>query len=260
MRPSARTLLTGALGGLLLGWLLPMLLGPPIAAWGPSFRDDPRLSDAIVGAGGLLVYIAEAPAMYIAEHLTTTLRAATVINAFGWTLIGLTTGALVVAIRRRSALLIGARAGLLFGWMLPAIAGTLGECFVHCWMHEGLLGTMALVGGAMLRAVGVLAELPWRLLAGAPETVPSLLAIPVSAGVWVAVGTGLAVGAAALRRSFGAAPQEAGGDGASGGEPHSADPPHLQAGDRDWPCCGNVAADCAAQRGRPSCGSMPPNE
>ncbi len=219
---SGRPLIIGMLAGLLLGWLLPMLLGPPIAAWGPALRDDPRLSDSVAGAGGLLVYIAEAPAMYVAEHLTRAVPAQIAVNALGWTLVGLTIGALVVAIRRRSAPLIGARGGLLLGWMLPAICRTLGECFAHCWMHEGLLGKMALVGGTMLRAVGTLAELPWRLFAGAPEAVPSLLAIPVSAGVWTAIGVGLAVGVAALQRAIRASRRAAGGDGARGGEPEGA--------------------------------------
>jgi len=219
---SGRPLLLGAIAGLLLGWLLPMLLGPPIAAWGSTLRDDPRLSDGVAGAGGLLIYTAEAPAMYIAEHLTTALPAATAIDAFGWTLIGLTIGAFIVAIRRRHALLIGARGGLLIGWMLPAIARTLGECFTHCWMHEGVLGTMALVGGTMLRTVGALAELPWRLFAGAPEAVPSLLAIPVSAAVWTVVGVGIAAGIAALRKRILASRNGAGGGERQGGEPERA--------------------------------------
>ena len=183
-----RPLLVGAAAGLLLGWLLPVLLGPPISAWGPTLRENPRLSDAVVGAGGLLVYIAEAPTMYLAEHLTQGLPGEAALNALGWTLIGLTIGGFVLAIRRRATLAAGAVGGLLIGWMLPALAQTLGECFVHCWMHEGLLGTIALAGGTMLRAVGVVAELPWRLLAGPSQSVTPVLAMPVSAALWTLIG------------------------------------------------------------------------
>jgi hypothetical protein len=197
-----RSLLTGAVAGLLFGWLLPMLLGPPIASWAPSLRDSPRLSDAVVGAGGFLVYISEAPTMYLAEHLTTAIPAEAAINAVAWTFIGLIVGALVVAIRRSRLLAAGALGGLLGGWIIPALCQTLGECFRHCWMHEGLLGDIALAGGTLLRGVGVLAELPWRLMAGPPEAVTSLLAIPVSAAVWTVVGGLCAAGVRALQKTL----------------------------------------------------------
>lgn len=219
---SRRTLFIGASAGLVLGWLLPMLLGPPIAAWGTSLRDDPRLSDAVVGAGGFLVYIAEAPAMYVAEHLTVALGAAGALNALGWALIGLVVAAFVLTVRRGRTLAAGALGGLLLGWMLPALCQVLGECFRHCWMHEGLLGQMALVGGTLLRSVGTLAELPWRLLAGPADGVTSLLAIPVSAAVWTVAGMAVAPAAAALLRSIRSSRRSAGGGAQPGGETEGA--------------------------------------
>jgi len=123
------------------------------------------------------------------------------VNALGWTVIGLTIRAWILAIRRRRALSIGAIGGLLIGWMLPALARTLGECFRHCWMHEGLLGTIALAGGTALRAVGVLAELPWTLLAGEGSAVTPILAIPVSAGIWIVVGAICSAVVEAVRHS-----------------------------------------------------------
>ncbi|MFW5867739.1 MAG: hypothetical protein ACOCX2_07990 [Armatimonadota bacterium] len=198
-RSSAKHLLIGAAVGLVLGWLLPMVLGPPISAWGPGLRDDPHLSDAIVGAGGFLIYISEAPAMHLAEHLTRAIPAEAAVNAIAWTLIGVTVGGLVLAIRRGATLAAGAIGGLLIGWMLPALAQTLGECFRHCWMHEGLLGDIALAGGTLLRTVGLLAELPWRWFAGAPESVTPVLAMPVSAAVWTLIGLLCGVGVRAVR-------------------------------------------------------------
>ncbi|MFW5868504.1 MAG: hypothetical protein ACOCX2_11845 [Armatimonadota bacterium] len=212
-----RPLFIGGALGLVLGWVVPMLLGPPVAAWGPTLRDDPRLSDAVVGAGGLLVYLSEAPGMYLAEHLTRTVPAEAVVNAIAWTLIGLTVGAWILAIRRGRALSIGAIGGLLLGWMLPALAGTLGECFRHCWMHEGFLGTIALAGGGALRAVGVLAELPWVLLAGEGPAVTPLPAIPVSAAVWTVIGTVCGAAIATLRHSS-RDPEAAEGVGGAGVE------------------------------------------
>jgi hypothetical protein len=203
MRSYVRHLFIGAAAGLLLGWLLPLLVGPPIAAWGPTLRDSPRLSDAVVGAGGLLVYISEAPTMHLGEHLTRAVPAEAAVNAFAWAFIGLTIAAFALAIRRRAVLAIGAVGGLLLGWMLPALAKTLGECFRHCWMHEGLLGHIALAGGTALRWVGVLAELPWRLIAGPVEAVTPLLAIPVSAALWTLAGVAVAAAVRALRHGRG---------------------------------------------------------
>jgi hypothetical protein len=199
---SGRILLIGAIAGLLLGWLLPVLLGPPIAAWGPSLRDNPRLSDAVVGAGGFLVYISEAPTMYVAEHLTRSVPAEAMTNAVAWTVIGLSAAGFIVAIRLRNAFLAGAIGGPLLGWMLPALAGTLGECFKHCWMHEGLLGDIALAGGNALRAVGVIAELPWRLLVGPSDGITSVLAIPVSAALWTLIGLFCAAGVLVVHGPF----------------------------------------------------------
>jgi hypothetical protein len=102
--------------------------------------------------------------------------------------------------------------------MIPALSQTLGECFRHCWMHEGLLGDIALAGGGALRAFGLLAELPWRLLAGPPETVTSLLAMPVSAALWTLAGVLCAAGVAALRRPRGDADAVGEGAGNRGGE------------------------------------------
>ncbi|MFO8079374.1 MAG: hypothetical protein R6V07_03610 [Armatimonadota bacterium] len=202
-KPSrAKHVLISPAAGLLLGWLLPKLLGPPIVAYGTSLRDSPRLSDAIVGAGGLLIYIVEAPAMYLGEHLTQSIPAEAAVNALGWMLIGLTVGAFALTIRVRRLLAAGAIGGLLLGWMLPALAQTLSECFRHCWMHEGLLGDIALAGGGLLRAVGVLAELPWRLLAGPSDGVTPVLAMPVSAVLWALIGLGGIAAFASLRRSI----------------------------------------------------------
>ena len=206
-----RTLIIGALAGLLLGWVLPVLLGPPIVAFGPTLRDDPRLSDAVTGAGGFLAYVAEAPSMYFAEHLTQPIPAAAALNAIVWAAIGLCIAAFVVALRERRTVAAGALGGLLLGWMLPALAHVLGECFRHCWMHEGFLGTMALVGGTMLRGVGVLAELPWRLIAGPAEGVVPLLAIPVSAAAWTLAGMAIAAGIAAIGNAIPAPATEGGG-------------------------------------------------
>ena len=201
-------LLIGALAGLLLGWLLPALLGPPIAAGAPTLRDDPRLSDASVGAGGLLVYIAEAPGMYIAEHLTHALPALDLINAIGWMLSGLLIGSFVAAVRESHAsddlmpgLAAGALGGMLFGWLIPSISRTLAACFAHCWMHEGILGEIARIGGDLLRAVGVLGELPWRLLAGGDEQVTPLLAAPVSGAIWAMIGMTAAAVVIVLRQT-----------------------------------------------------------
>lgn len=196
---SVRYLLSGAAAGLIAGRLLPVLLGPPIAAWGPSLRDNPRLSDAVVGAGGFLIYIAQAPAMYVGGHLTRSVPAEAAVNALGWTLIGLTIAGFLLAIRGRSLLSVGAVGGLLLGWMLPAVSQTLGEAFRHCWMHEGFLGTIALVGGNVLTAFGLLAELPWRLLVGPPEAVTPVLAMPVSAALWVLIGLFCAAGVVVIR-------------------------------------------------------------
>ena len=212
-----RTLTVGALAGLLLGWVLPVLLGPPVVAFGPTLRADPRLSDAITGAGGFLAYIAEAPTMYLAEHLTRPIPAAAALNALSWAAIGVCIAGFVVALRRRTVA-AGALGGFLLGWMLPALAQVLGECFRHCWMHEGFLGTMALVGGTMLRGVGVLAELPWRLIAGPAEGVVPLLAIPVSAAAWTLAGMAIAAGIAAIGNAIPAPAAEGGGAGARNSE------------------------------------------
>jgi hypothetical protein len=198
----AKCHIIGPAAGLLLGWLLPTLLGPPIAAWGPSLRDYPRLSDAVVGAGGMLVYLSEAPGMYLAEHLTRAIPAEAAVNAAAWALIGLTIAGFVMTIRRGNPLAAGTLGGLLLGWMLPALSRTLGECFRHCWMHEGFLGDLALAGGTALRAVGVLAEFPWRLLAGPPDGVTPVLAMPVSALLWALIGTGAVAVVTAARRSI----------------------------------------------------------
>lgn len=198
-RSALRPLLIGAALGLLLGWLLPVLLGPPIVSYGPTLRDSPRLSDAVVGAGGFLGYIAEAPGMYIGQHLTRALPAEAAVNALSWTVIGLAVGAFVLTIRRDLTLATGALGGLLIGWMLPALAQILGECFRHCWMHEGFLGDIALAGGGALRAVGVLAELPWRLLVGSSDGLTPALAMPVSAAIWALIGMLCAGGVLSLR-------------------------------------------------------------
>lgn len=196
---SVRLLLIGAIAGLVLGWVLPVLLGPLISGWGPALRGSPRLSDAVVGAGGLLVYISEAPSMYVSEHLTHSLPHSTLIDATSWAFIGLTAAGFIVSLHGTSTLSAGAIGGILLGWMIPAICQTLGECFRHCWMHEGLLGEIALVGGTVLRTVGKLAELPWRLLVGPPETVTSVLAMPVSAALWALIGLFCGFGVWAVR-------------------------------------------------------------
>jgi hypothetical protein len=143
----------------------------------------------------MLTYISEAPEIYLGGHLRHDLPAPGVTNALGWTLIGLTIGAFIAAIRnlregsgRRSALAVGGLGGLLLGWMVPALCMALGGCFIHCWMHEGLLGRIALAGGGLLRAVGTLAELPWRLIAGPAQAVRPVAAIPVSAIAWTGFG------------------------------------------------------------------------
>lgn len=205
MKPDwSRHLAAGALAGLLLAWLIPGLLGPPISAYAPELRDNPRLSDAVMGAGGLLIYLSEAPVFYVGAHLNRSVPAADLVNALGWTLIGLTTGGLIAAIRSargtrgsRETLAAGALGGLLLGWMIPSLCLALGEAFRHCWMHEGLLGTLALLGGTTMRAVAVLAELPWRLLAGPSEGITPVVAMPVSAVAWTLFG--LACAAALLR-------------------------------------------------------------
>jgi len=199
-RDGPRWLLIGALAGVALGWALPTLVAPPIGSYALTLRDSPRLSDAMLGAGSLGVYIAQAPSLYLALHTTDPSWPQAPVNAGSWAVIGLAVAAFVLAVRgarvsgaRRLRLIAGLQGGLLLGWMLPALAGVLGECFAHCWMHEGLLGKMALAGGAALRACGWLAEAPWRLLFGAPPgMMPSPVAIPVSAGIWAAVGLGVA--------------------------------------------------------------------
>ncbi|MGC9319417.1 MAG: hypothetical protein ACP5KN_15395, partial [Armatimonadota bacterium] len=114
--------------------------------------------------------------------------------AIGWTLVGLVAGGLAAAYRAARTknspggmAACGALAGLLLGWLVPAVCQALGACFIHCWMHEGPLGMMALVGGSALRAAGTLAELPWRLAAG-ESLMPPPAAIAFSAMVWAAVG------------------------------------------------------------------------
>lgn len=196
----------GALAGLMLGWALPRVMGPPIMDWAPALRDNPRVSDAVIGAGSLLVSISEAPAVYVSSHAPVPPLSDAAVAAIGWTLIGLVAGALVAAVRavRRerspgSLVTCGALAGLLLGWLVPALCQALGACFIHCWMHEGLLGTMALVGGGALRAVGTLAELPWRMVAGEALTAPPA-AMAVSAAAWTAVGSA-AAGAIHLART-----------------------------------------------------------
>jgi len=195
-----RWLLIGALAGAALGWALPTLVGPAIGSWALTLRDNPRLSDAVLGAGSLGVYIAQAPSLYLALHTADPTWPPAPVNAGSWAVIGVAIVAFVLAVRDARAggtrglrLIAGLRGGLLLGWLLPAIAGVLGECFAHCWMHEGVLGEMALAGGAALRGYGWLAEAPWRLLFGAaPGAMPPLAAIPVSAGIWALVGLGVA--------------------------------------------------------------------
>ncbi len=195
-------LLIGTLAGVALCWALPTLVAPAIGSYALTLRDSPRLSDAVLGAGSLGVYIAQAPSLYLGLHTTQPTWPLAPVNAGSWAVIGLAVSVFVLAVgdarrsaTRRSRLLAGALAGLLIGWLLPALASVLGDCFAHCWMHEGLLGDMALAGGVMLRVFGMLAEAPWRLLFGAaPGMMPSPLAIPVSAAVWAAIGAGIAVG------------------------------------------------------------------
>ena len=185
----------GALAGLLLAWLLPDLLGPPISAYAPELRGHPRLSDAVAGAGGMLTYWSQAPGFYLGMHFDRAPSSPAAINALGWALIGLTAGSFVAAVDqarrnrdRPSILAAGATGGLLLGWMVPSICLALSECFRHCWMHEGFLGYVALAGGFMLRAAAVPAELPWRLLAASSEAIVPVIAMPVSAAVWTLVG------------------------------------------------------------------------
>ena len=193
-------LVIGVLAGVALGWALPTLVGPAISAYGLTLRESPRLSDAILGAGSLGVYIAQAPSLYLALHTADPAWPEAPVNAISWALIGALIAAFVLAIgdarRKRTAhrrLLAGALGGLLIGWLLPALAGVLGDCFAHCWMHEGLLGDMALAGGTALRVLGIPAEAPWRLLWGAaPGAMPPLAAIPVSAAIWAVIGVGVA--------------------------------------------------------------------
>lgn len=192
---------------LVLAWLLPRLLGPPIVSFAPELRDDPRLCDAVTGAGGLMIYISEAPGFYVGAHLRRSIPYPALLNATGWALIGLTAGGLVAAVRtarksgrRRPLLAAGGLGGLLFGWMIPALCLALGEAFRHCWMHEGLLGTLALIGGGAMRAVALLAELPWVLLAGPAEGVTPPLAMPVSAAAWTLIGIACAAAISVLRK------------------------------------------------------------
>ncbi len=202
-------LLMGALAGVGLGWALPMLAGPPIGSYALTLRDNPRLSDAVLGLGSLGVYIAQAPSLYLGLHTTDPSWPPAPVNAGSWALIGAVVAAFVLAVgaaRRertpRTRLLAGALGGLLIGWLLPAVASVLGECFAHCYMHEGPLGDMALAGGTLLRVFGTLAEAPWRLLFETAATVTPPPAIPVSAAVWAAVGAGIgiALGAPACGR------------------------------------------------------------
>lgn len=187
----------GAALGLLLGWAVPSMIGPRIQACAITVRDNPRLSDAILGAGSLAVYIAEAPTFCLDLHTRNPSWPSGLINAGSWAFMGLVAGAFVAAMlaaragrSRRMGLVAGALGGIVFGWMLPAIAAPLGECFAHCYLHEGLLGDLALVGGTALRTVGLLAEGPWRMVSTSdPGQIRSVLAIPFSALAWAAVGT-----------------------------------------------------------------------
>lgn len=180
--------------GVVGGWLLPTVMGPPIQAYSLTLRESPRLSDAVLGAGSLGVYIAQAPSVYLGLHTPAPTLSPAIVNAISWTLIGLVVGALIAAIRRARTdgtvhihLLIGTLGGLLVGWMVPALAQALGACFVHCYMHDGLLGMLALIGGAVLRTVGSAAELPWHLLFGSAST-PPLTAMLLSAVAWAMTG------------------------------------------------------------------------
>lgn len=225
MRSMGRSLAVGALIGLLLGWMSPALLGPPISAYGAALRDAPRLSDSVTGAGSLLTTWAEAPAIYVNAHLTRTLLSDATLAAIGWTLIGTVAGGLIAARRTRGhTLMSGALGGLALGWMLPAISRALGECFLHCWMHEGPLGAIALGGGAALRAVGAIAEAPWLVAAmvtGAATAPSPPVAMLVSAVAWAGVGIAVAMACAALR---GAAPERE-ATGSSDAAPQGADRP-----------------------------------
>ncbi len=202
-----RTLAVGALVGFLFGWLLPTLIAPPVTSLALTLRDNPRLSDAVVGVSALGVSIAAAPAVYLTQHTTSRLLPEAVIGAVSWALIGLAAGAFVVAVRaarerptRRRLGVAGAIGGLFLAWMVPAICQALGECFVHCWMHEGVLGEIAGLGGGALRLVGRFAELPWALLVErAPEPPRPPLAAIFSALVWAALSAAVAWTAAALR-------------------------------------------------------------
>ncbi len=203
-----RSLLIGALAGLVLGWALPSLLGPRIQACAAPLRDHPRLSDAILGAGSLALYIAEAPTFCMDLHTRHPSWPVALVNAGSWAFIGLIAGAFVAAVLsarrgggRRMSLAAGALGGVVFGWMLPAIAAPLGQCFAHCYLHEGLLGDLALIGGTALRTIGLLAEAPWRLVSDtAPGQIRSPWSIPASALAWTAVGMLVVLAWSALRR------------------------------------------------------------
>jgi len=206
IREWLRYILGGVMAGLLLGWLLPRLIGPLIQAYALTLRDSPRVSDAMLGAGSLGVYLAEAPSVYLGLHATAPTWSPAIVNAISWALIGLVVGALVAASRRagtggavRTHLLIGALGGLLLGWMVPALCRALGECFVHCYMHEGLLGTLALIGGTALRTVGSAAELPWRLIFGGASA-PPVTAMLLSAVVWAVIGAIAVIALTVARR------------------------------------------------------------
>jgi len=204
-------LFVGALAGLLLGWLVSRVIAPPISSYALTLRDDPPLSDAVLGAGSLGVYIAEAPSFYANLHAIGVALPETLINAVSWALIGLTVAAFVMAVQRARAvhtrqarLAIGGIGGLLIGWMVPAVCQALGECFIHCYMHDGLLGDMALIGGGALRVIGRLTELPWRIFfPPGPQPTPPPVAMLVSAMAWAAAGVliGAALWAAAHARA-----------------------------------------------------------
>lgn len=201
-----RSLLIGAAAGLVLGWAVPSLLGPRIQACAAPLRDNPRLSDAILGAGSLAIYIAEAPTFCMDLHTRHPSWPVALVNAGSWAFMGLIAGAFVAAViaartggGRRMGLAAGALGGIVFGWMLPAIAAPLGQCFAHCYLHEGFLGDLALVGGTALRTIGLLAEAPWWLVhETTPGQVRSPLAIPVSALTWAAVGVLVALAWSAI--------------------------------------------------------------
>lgn len=193
--------MSGAVAGVVLAWLLPSMLGPAIAAHALRLRDSPRLSDAVLGAGSLALYLASAPSFYVNLHAVRSNLPQAPLNAAAWALVGALCAGLVSALGEARAhggrwrLLAGALGGLLAGWILPALSQALGQCFAHCYMHEGLLGDLALTGGAALRAIGVLAEGPARLLLGwDPNASVPTAAMAISAGLWALAG--LVVGAA----------------------------------------------------------------